>query len=36
MGVVIHSFNWNMSPNLSYGVLVCDIAMLQNYVVMIL
>ena len=26
----------NMSPNMSHGVLECDIVMLQNYVLMIL
>ena len=31
MGVIIHSLNLNISPNMSYGVLECDIVMLQNY-----
>ena len=31
MGVVIYSFNLNISPKMSYGVLGCDIVMLQNY-----
>ena len=36
MGVLIYSFNLNISPKMSYGVLECDIVMLQNYVRMIL
>ena len=36
MGVIIYSFNLNISPNKSYGVLECDIVMLQNYMLMIL
>ena len=28
--------NLNISPNVSYSVLECDIVMLQNYMVMIL
>ena len=32
MGVITYSFNLNMP----YGVLECDIVMLQNYVLMIL
>ena len=28
--------NLNMSPKMSYGVLECDIVMLQNYMLMIL
>ena len=35
MGVIIHSFNLNTSPKMSYGVLECDIVMLQNYMLMI-
>ena len=35
MGVIIQSFNVNVSPKMSYGVLECDI-MLQNYRLMIL
>ena len=36
MGVIIYRFNLNISPNMSYGVLECDIVMLQNYVLIIL
>ena len=36
MGVLMYSFNLNMSCKMSYGVLECDIIMLQNYVLMIL
>ena len=36
MGVVSYSFNWNISPKMSYGVVECDIVMLQNYMLMIL
>ena len=36
MGVIIYSFNVNISPKMSYGVLECDIVMLQNYMLMIL
>ena len=36
MGVIIYSFNLNISPNVSYGGLECDIVMLQNYMLMIL
>ena len=35
MGVIIYSFNLNIPPKRSYGVLECDIVMLQNYVLMI-
>ena len=35
MGVIIYSFNLNISPKMSYGVFECDI-MLQNYMLMIL
>ena len=31
MGVILCSFNLNISPKLSYGVLECDIITLQNY-----
>ena len=31
MGVIISSFNLNISPKISYGVLECDIIMWQNY-----
>ena len=36
MGVIIYSFYLNISPKMSYGVLECDIVMLQNYMLMIL
>ena len=36
MGVIIYSFNLNISPEMSYGVLECDIVMLQYYMLMIL
>ena len=36
MGVIIYSFNLNIAPKMSYGVLECDIVMLQNYILMIL
>ena len=36
MGVIIYSFNLNTSSKMSYGVLECDVVMLQNYVLMIL
>ena len=36
MGVMIYGFNLNISPTMSYGVLECDIAMLQNDMFMIL
>ena len=36
MGAVIYSFNLNISPKMSHGVLECDIVMLQNYMLMIL
>ena len=31
MGIIIYSFNLNISPTMSYGVLECDVVMLQNY-----
>ena len=31
MGVIIYSFNLNISPKMSHGVLECDTVMLQNY-----
>ena len=34
MGVII--YNLNISPKMSYGVLECDIVILQNYMLMIL
>ena len=36
MGVIIYGFNLNISPKMSYGVLKCDIVMLQNYKFMVL
>ena len=36
MGVIIYSFNVNISPKMAYGMLECDIGMLYNYVLMIL
>ena len=30
MGVIIYSFNLNISPKMSHGVLECDIVMLQQ------
>ena len=35
MGVIIYNFNLSISPKLSYGVLECDIVMLQNHMLMI-
>ena len=36
LGVIIYSFNLNISLKISYGVIECDIVRLQNYMVMIL
>ena len=36
MGVIIYSLNLNISSKMSYGVLECDIVILQNYMLMIL
>ena len=36
MGVIIYSFNLNILPKMSYGVLECDIIMLQSYMLLIL
>ena len=36
MGVMIQSFNLNISPKMPHGVLRCDIVMLQNYTLLIL
>ena len=36
MSVVIYSFNLNILPKISYGVLECDIVVLQNYMLRIL
>ena len=35
MGAVSYSFNSNISPKMSCGVLGCDVVMLQNYMLMI-
>ena len=35
MSVIIYSFNLNTSPKMSYGVLECDIVILQNYMLMV-
>ena len=36
MGVVVYSFNLNVSPKMSHGVLECDVVVSQNYTLMIL
>ena len=36
MGVVIYTFNLNILPKMSHGVLECDSVMLQNDMLMIL
>ena len=36
MGVMVYTFNFNISPKMSYGVFEYDIAMLENYMLMIL
>ena len=36
IGVILYSFNLNISPKMSYDVLGCDIVKLQNYMLMIL
>ena len=36
MGAIIYSFDVSISPKMSYGVVECDIVMLQNYIVIIL
>ena len=36
MGVIIYSFSLNILSQMPYGVLECDIVMLQNYMFMIL
>ena len=33
MGVIIYSFNLNISPKMPYGVLECAIVILRNYIV---
>ena len=36
MDIIIYSFNLNISLKISYGILECDIVMLQKYILMIL
>ena len=36
VSIIIHSFNLNFLPKMSYGVLECNIVTLQNYMLMIL
>ena len=36
MSVIVYSFNLNISTKMSYGMLECDIVMLQNYMLIIL
>ena len=36
MGVIIYSFNLTISLKMPYGMLECDIVMLQDYIFMIL
>ena len=36
MGVIIYSFNLSILPKMSYGMLECDIVILQNYMLTIL
>ena len=36
MGAIIYSFNLDISPKMSYGVLECDVVMLQNHMLMTL
>ena len=35
MDVIIYSFNLNISPKMSYGMLECGIIILQIYMLMI-
>ena len=35
MGIIIYSFNLNISLKMSYIVFECDVVMSQNYMVMI-
>ena len=35
MGVIIYSFNLNISPKMLYGVLECGIVTLQSYMLVI-
>ena len=36
MGIKIYSYNVNISPKMSHGVLECGIVMLQSYMLMTL
>ena len=36
MGIIIHTFNLNISPKMLCDVLECVVVMLQNYMRMIL
>ena len=36
MGAIIYSFNLDISPKMSYGMLECDVVMLQNHMLMTL
>ena len=36
MGVIIYSFNLDILPKMSCGMLECDTVMLQNHMFMIL
>ena len=36
MGLIIYSFLLNISPKISYGMLECNVIVLQNYMLMIL
>ena len=36
MGVIVYSFNLDISPKMSCGVLECDVVTLQNYMLVIL
>ena len=36
MGIIIYSFNLNISPKMSCGMLECDIVMLQSCMLIIL
>ena len=36
MGIIIYSFNLNISLKMSYGMLECDIVLLQNYMLTVL
>ena len=36
MGILMYSFHLDILPKMPYGVLACDIVMLQNDLLMIL